>query len=307
MLQELADKPTILLVDDEKANLKILTDLLKPNAKTLVAKSGAQALQKAKDLFPDIILLDVVMPDMDGFEVIKKLKSDPSTQSIPVIFITGLTDVNFEEKGLELGACDYIQKPFHAAIVRARVQLHLQLLRQRRMLEELALIDPLTTIANRRKFEQVIDIELRSAMRTGEPLSIAVIDIDFFKQFNDTAGHSAGDMALAEVANGIQSQLKRPRDFVARIGGEEFVVVLPNTDSVSADMLLNQCRSAVASLKIPHPTATPYQVVTISSGGITCKPSSLSDKDDILNRADNMLYEAKNTGRNQVLWDELPN
>jgi len=307
MTLQLAEKPTILLVDDEKSNLKILSDLLKSQAKTIVAKSGEQAICKAHDMSPDIILLDVVMPDMDGFEVIQKLKSDPATQSIPVIFVTGLTDANFEEKGLELGACDYIQKPFHSAIVRARVQLHLQLLRQRQLLEELALIDPLTAIANRRKYEQVIEIEWLSAVRSGEPLSVAIIDIDSFKLYNDSEGHAAGDRALAHVAKCIQAQLKRPRDLVARIGGEEFVVVMPNTDSVAANALLEQCRIEVESLKIPHPESKPYQVVTISSGGITCKPTTQCKKDEVLNCADTMLYEAKSAGRNKVLWKELSN
>lgn len=307
MTRVLAEKPTILLVDDEKANLKILSDLLKSDAKTIVAKSGEQAICKAHDMKPDIILLDVVMPDMDGFEVIKKLKNDPATQAIPVIFVTGLTDANFEEKGLELGACDYIQKPFHSAIVRARVQLHLQLLKQRQMLEELALLDPLTAIANRRKYEQILDAEWRSSVRSGEPLSLALIDIDSFKLFNDNQGHAAGDRALEQVAKCIQEQLKRPRDLVARIGGEEFIVVLPNTDAVAANTLLNQCRVAIESLKISHPKSTPYQVVTISSGGITCRPNTQCKKDEVLNSADTMLYEAKSAGRNKVLWKELPN
>lgn len=307
MTQQLQEKPTILVVDDEKTNLKILSELLKSEAQIIVAKSGEQALDKAVEMHPDIILLDVIMPDMDGFDVIKVLKSNAVTHAIPVIFITGLADANFEEKGLELGACDYIQKPFHTAIVKARVKLHLQLLKQRQLLEKLALIDPLTAIANRRKYEEVLDAEWRNAIRQGTTLSLALIDVDFFKQFNDTLGHAAGDQALEKVAANIAKQLQRPRDFVARFGGEEFIILLPETNSAGAEEILNKCRLAIETLKISHPESKTNEVLTISSGGITCKPISMEGKNDILKVADNMLYKAKRNGRNQVCWKELPN
>ena len=152
-------KPNVLIVDDEKTNLKILSDILKSEANVLIAKNGEQAISKAEQLVPTLILLDVVMPQMDGFDVIAALKSNERTHGIPVIFITGLSDVDNEERGFALGACDYIQKPFHATIVKARVKLHLQLARQRHLLEELANIDPLTSLANRRKFDQVLEHE----------------------------------------------------------------------------------------------------------------------------------------------------
>lgn len=307
MTQQLQEKPTILLVDDEKANLKILSELLKSDAQIIVAKSGDQAITKAVEMCPDIILLDVIMPDMDGFDVIKVLKSNAATHSIPVIFITGLADANFEEKGLQLGACDYIQKPFHTAIVKARVKLHLQLLKQRQLLEQLALIDPLTTIANRRKYEEVFETEWRNALRQEKTLSLAILDVDFFKQYNDTLGHAAGDHALEKVAINLAHQLQRPKDFVARYGGEEFIILLPDTDSVGAEETVNKCRMAIESLKIPHPTSKTNDVLTISSGGITCKPKTIEGKNEVLNVADNMLYEAKRIGRNKVCWKELPN
>lgn len=306
MPQYTENKPTILLVDDEKANLKILSDLLKSEAQIIVAKSGEQAISKASELKPDIILLDVIMPDMDGFAVIKALKNDSQTHVIPVIFITGLADVNFEEKGLQLGACDYIQKPFHAAIVRARVKLHLQLLKQRQMLERLALIDPLTEIANRRKCDEVLDAEWRYAMRKGLNFSLAFIDVDFFKQYNDTFGHAQGDVVLGKVAQVVSRELRRPKDFVARHGGEEFIILLPDTSYAGAFDTLERCRIAIESLKIPHPESTTNEVLTISSGGITCNPKTLEGKNEILSYADELLYEAKRNGRNQVCWKELP-
>jgi len=306
MPQYTENNPTILLVDDEKTNLKILSDLLKSEAQIIVAKSGEQAISKASELKPDIILLDVIMPDMDGFAVIKALKNDSQTHVIPVIFITGLADVNFEEKGLQLGACDYIQKPFHAAIVRARVKLHLQLLKQRQMLERLALIDPLTEIANRRKFDEVLDAEWRYAMRKELNFSLAFIDVDFFKQYNDTFGHAQGDVVLGKVAQVVSRELRRPKDFVARHGGEEFIILLPDTSYAGAFDTLERCRIAIESLKIPHPESTTNGVLTISSGGITCNPKTLEGKNEILSHADELLYEAKRNGRNQVCWKELP-
>lgn len=306
MPQHTDNKPTILLVDDEKANLKILSDLLKSEAQIIVAKSGEQAITKASELKPDIILLDVIMPDMDGFAVIKALKNNAQTHIIPVIFITGLADVNFEEKGLQLGACDYIQKPFHAAIVRARVKLHLQLLKQRQMLERLALIDPLTEIANRRKCDEVLDAEWRYAMRKGLSFSLAFIDVDFFKQYNDTFGHAQGDVVLGKVAQIINRELRRPKDFVARYGGEEFIILLPDTGSEGGFDTLERCRKAIESLKIQHPGSTTNEVLTISSGGITCYPKTLEGKNEVLSDADELLYEAKGNGRNQVCWKELP-
>ena len=304
-MQHMNEKPTILLVDDEKANLKILSELLKGEANILLAKSGEQAIAKATEMLPDIILLDVVMPDMDGFDVIRNLKSNARTHAIPVIFITGLADANFEEKGLELGACDYIQKPFHTAIVKARVKLHLQLLKQRQLLEHLALIDPLTSIANRRKYEEVLDIEWRSAMRQGSSLSLAIVDVDFFKQYNDALGHAVGDVALEKVAFTLSQQLRRPKDFVARLGGEEFIILLPSTNKEASEEILIRCREVVESLQIPHPKSKTNGVLTISAGGVTCTPNSLEGKDEVLKIADNMLYDAKKNGRNAVFWKEL--
>lgn len=298
------EKPKILLVDDEKANLKVLSDLLKDEAQIYVAKSGFQALEKANKLLPDLILLDVVMPDMDGFEVIKQLKSTSATQMIPVIFVTGLTDLVFEEKGLGLGACDYILKPYHSVIVKARVKLHLQLVRQRKLLEKLALIDPLTTIANRRKYEEVLDLEWRSTVRAGSCLSIAMIDVDNFKQFNDRFGHPAGDEVLERIAKTLAQQLNRAKDFIARYGGEEFIILLPDTDGDGAKMIMNHCRVAIENMAVSH-TESLHRVVTVSVGGVSIAPTKATKRADVLLQADKMLYEAKQKGRNTVVWKQL--
>ncbi|XOV80133.1 MAG: diguanylate cyclase [Aestuariibacter sp.] len=293
--------PKILIVDDEKANLKVLSDLLKDEAEIILAKTGEQALDKAQKYHPDLILLDVVMPGMDGFEVISQFKSIEQLQIIPVIFITGLSDQAFEEKGLNLGACDYILKPFHARIVKARVRMHLQLVKQRKMLQDLALIDPLTSIANRRKYNEVLDVEWRFAMRGSDWLSIAILDIDRFKLFNDSYGHAIGDEVLYKVAATIAQQLNRARDFVARYGGEEFVILMPKTDQQGAFAIAEQIRLAVANIDISE-WAGADSNITISIGGVTLQPAHGMDAIDAVNEADKLLYLAKEKGRNQTQW-----
>jgi diguanylate cyclase (GGDEF)-like protein len=293
-------KQRVLIVDDQKDNLKILSDILRPDVDIILAHDGEQGFRKACELKPDLILLDVLMPGIDGFEVIRQLKHEARTSAIPVIFITALNDVVHEEKGLLLGACDYINKPFHPVIVKARIQLHLQLARQRLLLEQLAHLDPLTAVANRRKFEQVLSQEWRGAIRTKHPISLVMLDIDNFKLYNDQYGHAAGDRALEQVANTLKAQLKRPYDFIARYGGEEFVLILPDTPALAGLQLLQQCLQAVFELQIPHlPTG---QVLSFSAGGITLQPSSLDRVETALAQADQMLYRAKHQGKNQVLW-----
>lgn len=298
-------KPKILIVDDETANLKILREILRDDADIQAAKSGEQALAIASKQQLTLILLDVVMPEMDGFEVIKQLKSDERTRAIPVIFITGLRDVDNEEKGFALGACDYIQKPFHAAIVSARVKLHLELIHQRQLLTELAHIDPLTSLGNRRKFDYVLELEWSIAKREHTSLAILMIDIDFFKNFNDNYGHSAGDEVIQTVGMALKNQFSRPRDFVGRYGGEEFVVVLPNTCGELLQDKIQKCCDAIANLNIEHERSDVCNVVTVSIGGALCEPVVSGYAEQVVKAADTQLYHAKKGGRNQVRWQEF--
>lgn len=290
----------VLIVDDEKTNLKVMSQLLKEDVEVLLAKDGNQAIKKANQFKPDLILLDVVMPGMDGFEVLKQLKRDLITSAIPVIFVTALVDVDNEEKGLELGACDYIQKPFHMASVKARVRLHLQLSRQQKMLEQLANIDPLTSIANRRKYAEVFDTEWQVAIRNKSPMSLVMIDIDYFKKYNDHYGHAAGDRALKKVARVLSNQLRRPKDFIARYGGEEFVLILPDISYPGTIIVLEACCKAVEELQIEHVKLGVHQNLTISAGGYNCLPNSQDSQETALKMADDMLYRAKQQGRNCV-------
>jgi diguanylate cyclase (GGDEF)-like protein len=297
---------TLLIVDDEKQNRSLLTELLRAEYHVILAKNGVQALERAQEHTPDLILLDVLMPEMDGYAVIRALKEDDRTRDIPVIFITALDSAEDEEKGLELGAVDYISKPFRPSIVRARIRNHLQSVHQRRLLEQLALIDSLTEIPNRRRFAQVLEHEWRRCMRNNLPLSLIVIDVDNFKQFNDSHGHAAGDVVLRNIAQTLFHDLRRAGDFVARYGGEEFVVLLPDAAEDGARALAEQMREDVEDLRIPHEESASSPWVTISLGGATIVPKVATPDPDLFSLADARLYEAKHQGRNRVVWNSPP-
>jgi diguanylate cyclase (GGDEF)-like protein len=224
----------VLVADDDAINRQVLAELLKPEYTVLLAKNGEQALERAQRHAPDLVLLDVMMPDMDGYEVLRRLRADPQTEHISVIFVSGLDRPEDEANGLNMGAADYIAKPFNATVVMARVALHLQLVRQRRMLERLAHVDGLTELANRRRFDEVYATEWQRARRSSSALSLALLDVDAFKQYNDRYGHPAGDRALRALARAVAGCLHRPADLAARYGGEELVLLLPDTHARQA-------------------------------------------------------------------------
>ncbi|MBU2972468.1 diguanylate cyclase [Pseudoalteromonas sp. C2R02] len=298
------NKQKVLIIDDEKTNLKILSGILKGEVEVILAKDGETGFCKAKELLPDLILLDVIMPKLTGFEVIEKLKNEASTSNIPVIFVTGQLDVQQEEKGLELGACDYIQKPFHVEILKARVRLHLRMAKQRDLLEKLANIDPLTSVANRRLYDQTFDSLWGKAIKQRQIFSLVVIDIDDFKKYNDFFGHAAGDRALEKVATAIAENLSSSNDFLARYGGEEFVALLPNTLACDAIKNMNICLEAVANLKINHDPSAEHEFLTVSLGGVSYLPIVESCQDTLFKIADDMLFKAKVNGKNQVVWQD---
>ncbi len=296
------DHFTLLVVDDEKQHRNLLTELLQDDYRIILAKNGTQALELAHEHAPDLILLDILMPGLSGFDVIRALKSNDVTRTTPVIFITALDGVADEEMGLELGAVDYIAKPFRPPIVRVRVRNHLQAVHQRRLLEQLAMIDSLTEIPNRRRFTEFYEHEWRRCLRSGQTLSLMMIDVDHFKRFNDTYGHAAGDMVLKRVANTLQNELRRPGDFVARYGGEEFVIVLPEIDAKGAQTVAQQLCQQVERLQIRHADTTTGQWLTISIGGATCVPTQAEVDPAFFSSADSQLYRAKHEGRNRVCW-----
>ncbi|GGF12784.1 hypothetical protein GCM10011611_18050 [Aliidongia dinghuensis] len=296
-------KHRILIVDDAPANIEVLDHALGAEYEILFAMDGETALRLAVDEEPDLILLDVVMRGLDGYEVCARLKADPRTQDIPVIFISGLAEESDEARGLEVGAIDYIRKPFSLPIIQARVRNHLQLKRNRDMLERLSMIDGLTGIANRRRFDEALDHEWRRTRRQDTDLSLILIDVDCFKPFNDNYGHAAGDECLKQIATALSDSVARPADLVARYGGEEFVVVLPDTDESGAIAIGKTLRRTVQSQALPHAFSSVTSVVTISLGGATLRPArEVAGPELLVKLADARLYEAKRAGRNRIVW-----
>lgn len=292
----------VLIVDDERQNIKMLTEYLRDEHKIMVAKNGEQALKAAAGSNPpDLILLDIVMPGLDGYEVCRRLKAGPETKGIPVIFVTALDNQNNEVKGFDTGAVDYIAKPFNPAIVRARVNTHLQLKRKIALLDQLAKLDGLTELPNRRRFDEVLETEFRRISRNFTCLSLIMMDIDFFKQYNDIYGHAAGDACLRRVAETIAGVPRRSSDIVARYGGEEFAAILPDTEADGAFAVAEKLRRAVAVLEIPHQGAPTTGFVSISIGLASIRTGEPISKNRLIESADACLYRAKQEGRNRTV------
>jgi len=291
----------ILIVDDIPANIKSLNAILADDYNVIFAADWRKGLELAGRMSPDIILLDIMMPDMDGYEICRRLKSESETMEIPVIFITALDSEADEEKGLSFGAADYITKPFRPVIVRLRVRNHLQLKLQRDRLESLTMTDGLTGIGNRRSFDRHLDDEWRRCARMHIPLSAIMVDIDHFKAFNDNYGHTAGDDCIRDIAQALATVPTRAGDLVARYGGEEFACLLPGTDAEGARTIAERLLDAVNDLAIPHAWSNVTGSVSISAGVGTVVPIGDGDLGGLMKMADAMLYEAKNAGRNRVV------
>lgn len=303
------EKPLVLIVDDTPANLSVLTHLLLEHYRVKVATSGAKALALASQEPPDIVLLDVMMPGMDGYEVCRRLKADPLTAEIPLLFVTARIDSADEERGFAEGAVDFIHKPISPPIVLARVKTHLMLKAQADRLRQMAFIDGLTGIANRRYFDETLDRAWRQAQRDEQPLGLLLIDIDCFKQFNDHYGHQEGDVCLQAVASALKACLNRPQDHVARYGGEEFVCLLANTAWATSCQKAEEMLAAVRDLRRAHAFSPVAETVTISVGLISGIPAQTDSAAAFIHAADTCLYEAKRQGRNRFFgaqWALLP-
>jgi diguanylate cyclase (GGDEF)-like protein len=298
-------KYSILLVDDEKSNLLVLNKILSPLYAIFTAKSGEEAISRIQEDPPDLVLMDIVMPGMSGFEVLKKIKENPDSRNIPVIIITGLDSEEDEEKGFHLGAVDYITKPFKNAIVIARVKTHIQIVRQMKMIERLGLVDPLTDIPNRRCFDDHLGIEWRRAVRDRNSLAFMMMDVDKFKDYNDTYGHPQGDVLLKTLAGIFAASARRPGDLAARIGGEEFGVLLPDTELKAALEIAEEIRAKVEAARIPTADGGTETRITISIGVAATVPSASDLAVDFITKADKRLYIAKDRGRNRVCSDDI--
>ena len=296
-------KNSVLIVDDESSNIMALTHILCSEYTVYAAKNGQKAIEAAEKYLPDVILLDIVMPEMDGHAVIGALKNAEKTRDIPVIFITGLSDADDEEKGLALGAADYISKPFGSAIVKLRVKNQIKMLNSLRMIELLSLLDQLTSIPNRRGFDNRMEMEWIRAIRENTSISFLIMDVDKFKVYNDTYGHQQGDRVLQAVAKTITQSLNRPGDYAARWGGEEFAVLLPNTDLPGSLTIAEKIRKNISSMEIACADGTETKV-TISIGANTKTPMRQNSRDEFIAEADKALYKAKETGRNRVCHAE---
>ena len=296
-------KNSVLVIDDEGSNIMALTHILSSDYIVYAAKNGQKGLEAAEKYLPDVILLDIIMPEMDGYAVISLLKNSEKTRDIPVVFITGLSNQADEEKGLSLGAADYISKPFSPAIVKLRVRNQIRMLNQLRIIEQVSMIDQLTSIPNRRGFDSRMDMEWIRAIRENTLISVLIMDVDKFKVYNDTYGHQQGDVCLQTVAKTISRSLNRPGDFAARWGGEEFVVLLPGTDINGALKIAERIRKNISEVVICCADGTDT-TVTISIGVKTQAPSLDSSRLNFINEADKALYKAKETGRNRVCHAE---
>jgi two-component system sensor histidine kinase/response regulator len=294
-------RPKILIVDDVPANIKMLREVLKSNYDIIFATNGLEAVELLKSSeLPDLILLDIMMPGMDGYEVCGILKSDALTAKIPIIFITSKDDEEDEVKGFELGAVDYVTKPFSIPVVKARVQTHVELKQQREILENLSSVDGLTGIPNRRNLDDFLERNWHFCMRASKPISLIMIDIDHFKTFNDQYGHLEGDECLKKVAAILKSCINRDTDIVARYGGEEFACVLPVTDMEGALSVAESMRKSIEALSITHVQSCTAGHVTISLGVASMVPLKDAPAVSIIKSADRALYAAKMSSRNCV-------
>lgn len=293
-------KPKILIVDDEAVIRSMLIAILEDSYDIISADNSFEAIRLSREDAPDLILLDITMPIFDGHELCQLLKADPATKHIPIVFITARASAEEETKGLEAGAADYISKPINPSIVVARVKNQVEIKLQRDYLQRLSTIDPLTEIANRRWFDVCMDREWRRSKRDKTPLSLLMIDIDCFKLYNDNYGHVAGDKCLIEISQRLKAVPHRAGDLLARIGGEEFGVILPDTPFEYLDFMAEKFLATIRNAQILHEHSVIEKFVTISIGASTVIPSPESDQLEFVNKTDTLLYKAKENGKNKT-------
>jgi len=296
------NRPLVMLIDDSPTNLHALGNILSRDYDILIATSGDAAidlLKETRDL-PDIVLLDVMMPGLSGYDVCKMLKENNEWRNIPVIFITILDSEQDETTGFDLGAADYIIKPFSEPVVLARIKTQITLKQRTDQLESLAKVDGLTEISNRRAFDDHLNNLFRKRRRQSFPLSLLLIDIDHFKKYNDKFGHGIGDQCLKLIAKCIQKHAVNPEDMAASWGGEEFVLILPKFGLQEAVRLGTNLLREIEDLNIEHPTSDTADVITVSIGAVSSADDSYITPEDFISMADKALYTAKNSGRNRL-------
>ena len=310
----------ILIADDDPLmRFQLRRALEQEGHRVAEAKDGQECLDLYMQSQPDLVLLDALMPVMDGFDCCAQLQGLPVDLLAPVLMITGLGDTESIDRAFEVGATDYATKPFHWAVLRQRVHRLIQqfwLQQQQRLLQQqleasnqqlqrLASVDELTQVANRRRFDRYLEQEWQRMLREKLPVGAVLCDIDFFKAYNDSYGHQAGDRCLQQVAGAITASTKRPADLVTRYGGEEFAVILPNTDAAGSLKVAERIRLAVKALQIPHCRSLVADSITLSLGTASLTPMPHLTSVQLIAIADQALYRAKQSGRDRVMVESL--
>lgn len=294
----------ILVVDDQPMNIRVLHQLLAKDYEVFMATSGAEAIPFCEHTPPDLVLLDVIMPEMDGLEVCKRLKASSRTASIPVMFITASTTPESEDACWDAGGVDFVTKPINPSTLKRRVQAQLMLKFQADDLRQLAYVDGLTGISNRRTLEELLAREWQRSRRSGHRVTAIMLDVDHFKRYNDRYGHLAGDDCLRQIAQVMKVICRRAYDIVGRYGGEEFCCVLPEANPKYARAVADRILSSVYNLHIPHAGNDDKEFVTVSIGVAHMLPTGENNPNDLLALADGQLYAAKMAGRNCVVSAE---
>lgn len=297
----LAPEATVLVIDDDQTTIKLIADTLGKEFDVIFSTTAEGGLNLAKsDVKPDLILLDVLLPDYTGHDLCRRLKEDSATQKIPIIFVTSLEDIASQIKGFELGAVDYVTKPIESTLLKMRVRTHTKLHLQTMELQALAASDPLTSLANRRKFNHTLETEWSRAMRDQQFISLLNIDVDDFKQYNDNYGHGSGDDCLILISKILRNCVNRASDIVARIGGDEFAIILPSVDQNGALEVANNIINKFEELRIQHSFGGEHGHVSVSIGTATSLPSEENGYAELLTLADKAMYLAKRKGKNCI-------
>lgn len=295
--------PQVLAVCEAAAPWEGLQSLLGTDHALRIARGGGEALAIARDQQPDLILIALLLPDMTGFELLRRLKADPATDQIGVVFITGQDYVGDGIRSLGLGAADYVTTPFNEPVFKARVGAHLRIARYRREVEELNQQDRLTGLFNRRHFDRMLSLEARRAQRSQTQLSVALVEVDAFRPYNDHFGRAAGDQALAAVGRVLGSGIRRPADLAARYFGETFGILIPETSAANALKVVQALHADIAALKLPHPASKTAPFVTASVGLATTEVGEDGEGEGVLQRASRNLSRAQAEGRNRVVGE----
>jgi diguanylate cyclase (GGDEF)-like protein len=297
------NQSVILLVTDEKSNREELRRILQNEHHIELVSGGKDVIDIILERQPDLVLLDLCLKGADSFDLLLKLKETDETRDIPVILLAGSANVKDEERGLRLGAVDYLTRPFHNAVVTARIQIQLDMIKHIRTIERLGMIDALTDIPNRRFFDMRIKEEWRRTCRHKSCVSILMMDVDNFKKYNDTYGHPQGDRLLKFIGKILMDNLHRPSDMAARLGGEEFAVLLGDTDTVGAIKVAETIRRDVENGVVFTAEGEPTSI-TISIGIGSIIPSIDGDYMELIQQADKYLYMAKESGRNRIVFKD---